>query len=346
MTILSEKIWGEESMKRIFIVLLLFILTFFINNVFSQSKLPIKRGVNLTGLEAPWEGSWGVYVKNEYFDLVKKAGFDHVRVPIRWNAHALYEHPYTIRSYIFERVDEIVNLALKNNLYIIINIHNYEEIMQNPEKHKERFLAIWKQIAEHYKDYPDNLWFELLNEPNTNLTSNIWNEYLKEAIKMIRRTNPSRKIVIGPADWNNIYKLNELSIPSDDKNIIVTFHYYNPFYFTHQGAEWVSPSPPVGVKWMGTDEEKKAIDRELDMVVEWAKRNGNVPLWMGEFGAYYKADMDSRVRWTEYLARSAEKRGIAWAYWDFASFGFGVYDGLNKMWRTPLLKALIPEISN
>ena len=64
---------------------------------------------------------------------------------------------------------------------------------------------------------------------------------------------------------------------------------------------------------------------------------------MGEFGAYSKADMESRVRWTDFVARSAEKRGIAWSYWDFASAGFGVYDGLNKMWRIELLKALIPE---
>ncbi|HOP94421.1 MAG TPA: glycoside hydrolase family 5 protein [Dictyoglomaceae bacterium] len=329
-------------MKKVLLFLGLF-LFISMGSIQSQSVLPIKRGVNLTGLEAPFEGSWGVYVKDEYFDLVSKAGFDHVRIPIKWNGHTLYEPPYTVRSYMFDRVDQVVDQALKKKLYVIINIHNYDEIMQNPEKHKERFLAIWEQIAEHYKSYPENVWFELLNEPNTNLNSNLWNEYLMEAIAIIRKTNPKRKIVIGPVDWNSLYKLNELKIPQDDKNIVVTFHYYNPFQFTHQGADWVSPILPTGVKWTGSEQEKKAIEKELDIVVDWSKKNGNVPLWMGEFGAYYRADMDSRARWTDFVARSAEKRGIAWSYWDFGSAGFGVYDALNKMWRMPILKALVPN---
>jgi|UniRef100_A0A7C3WNE8 endoglucanase len=331
-------------MKRIllFSLICLFIFSFSFKDVYSQAKLPIRRGVNLTGLEAPFEGSWGVYVKDEYFDLVKKAGFDHVRIPIRWNGHAGYEPPYTIRDYIFNRVDQVIDLAFKNKLYVIINIHNYDEIMQNPEKHKDRFLALWDQIAEHYKNYPDTLWFELLNEPNTNLTPQIWNEYLAEAIKIIRKTNPGRKIVVDTANWANYSTISFLKLP-EDQNLVVSFHYYNPFNFTHQGADWVQPQLPVGVKWTGSDQEKKLIERELDFTVEWAKRNGNVPLWMGEFGAYYRADMESRARWTDFVARSAEKRGIAWAYWDFASAGFGVYDGLNKMWRIELLKALIPD---
>ena len=88
---------------------------------------------------------------------------------------------------------------------------------------------------------------------------------------------------------------------------------------------------------------KKAVERELDIAAEWSRDNGDVPLWMGEFGAYSKADLDSRARWTEFVARSAEKRNIAWAYWDFASAGFGVYDYLNKIWQVSILKALIPE---
>ncbi|MCX7846291.1 MAG: glycoside hydrolase family 5 protein [Dictyoglomaceae bacterium] len=328
-------------MRRLLILSFIFLI--FLGRTSAMDRLPILRGVNIgNALEAPFEGQWGVVIKDEYFSLIKSAGFDHVRIPIRWNAYAEYKPPYKISPYIFERVNHVIKEAFKNNLYVIINIHHYEEIMQEPEKHRERFLKLWEQISEYYKDYPESLYFELLNEPCMNLKSNLWNEYLMEAIKIIRKTNPTRKIIIGPTDWNNLYRLNELKIPQGDKNIIVTFHYYNPFNFTHQGAEWVSPSPPVGVKWLGTDAEKKAVERELDMVVEWSKRNGNPPLHMGEFGAYSKADMESRVRWTSFVARSAEKRGIAWSYWEFCS-GFGIYDSLNKKWRMDLLKALIPD---
>ncbi|MGB9787668.1 MAG: glycoside hydrolase family 5 protein [Dictyoglomus turgidum] len=305
--------------------------------------LPLLRGINMgNALEAPREGEWGVVIKDEYFKIIKNAGFSHVRIPIRWSAHADLNPPYTIEKSFFDRVDHVVNEALRNNLFVVINIHHYEEIMQYPEKHKNRFLALWKQIAEHYKDYPNSLIFELLNEPCMNLTSDLWNKYLAEAIKVIRVSNPDRFIVVGPVNWNSVYALRDLRLPKDEKNIIVTFHYYNPFYFTHQGAEWVQPSPPVGVKWWGREDEKAEIDRELDMAVEWSIRNGKVPLYMGEFGAYSKADMDSRVRWTSYVARSAEKRGIAWAYWEFCA-GFGAFDPIKNEWRIPLLKALIPE---
>jgi endoglucanase len=62
---------------------------------------------------------------------------------------------------------------------------------------------------------------------------------------------------------------------------------------------------------------------------------------MGEFGAYSKAPHDSRIRWTDFVAREAERHGFAWAYWEFAS-GFGVYDPNAGLWREDLLKALIP----
>jgi endoglucanase len=329
-------------MKRILIVSLVLLVIINGRSIAMGKNLPILRGVNMgNALEAPSEGQWGVVIRDEYFKLIRGAGFDHVRIPIKWNAYADYKPPYTINSYIFERVDHVVNEALKNGLYVIINIHHYEEIMREPEKHKERFLKLWEQISRHYQNYPESLYFELLNEPCSYLTSDLWNQYLKEAIKVIRKTNPIRKIIVGPTDWNSIYKLRELEIP-DDPNIIVTFHYYNPFQFTHQGAEWVNPSPPVGVKWLGTVIEKFIISGDLDMAVEWSKTHNNVPLFLGEFGAYSKADLDSRTRWTSYVARSAEKKGISWCYWEFCA-GFGIYDPIKEEWKLPLLRALIPQ---
>ncbi len=309
-----------------------------------MSKIPIRRGINFGDtLEAPYEGAWGGHIiKDEYFKLIKDAGFDHVRIPIKWSVYTQKEYPYSIEKRIFDRVDHLIEEGFKNSLYIVINIHHYDEIMEEPLREKNRFLAIWRQISEHYKDYPDQLYFELLNEPTYNLNSDLWNQFLKEAVEVIRKTNPERKIIIGPDNWNNLYNLPKLEIPENDKNIIVTFHYYNPFPFTHQGAGWVKVNLPVGVKWLGTEEEKKDVERELDMTVDWAKEHGDIPLYMGEFGAYSKADMESRVRWTDFVARSAEKRGIAWAYWEFYS-GFGVFDSEKNEWRKPLLKALIPE---
>ncbi len=122
----------------------------------------------------------------------------------------------------------------------------------------------------------------------------------------------------------------------------MTFHYYLPFEFTHQGAEWIGDESNawLGTTWDGTDEQKAEITRNFDSIAEWAKGH-NVRILLGEFGAYSKADPNSRVRWTDFVAREAERHNFAWAYWEFGS-GFGVYDPFAKGWREELLKALIP----
>lgn len=310
-------------------------------DAFDQNRL-LGRGVNLgNALEAPREGEWGMVLQEEYFRLIDEAGFDSVRIPIRWSTHASQTAPYTIDPAFFERVDWAVNQAIQNNLQVVINVHHYEEIFKDPNAQQERFLGLWEQIAAHYKDYPTSLVFEILNEPNNNLTSQLWNKLLAEALATIRQTNPNRNVIIGPADWNSFSNLDNLALPEDDRHIIVTFHYYLPFHFTHQGAEWAAGSDAwMGTSWDGTAEQLKALEKDLDQAAKWAEKNKR-PLYLGEFGAYSKADMDSRARWTEAVARQAEARGMSWAYWEFGA-GFGVYDRGSKIWIKPLLNALIP----
>lgn len=303
------------------------------------------RGVNLgNALEAPNEGDWDVTIKSEYFDLIKSAGFNSVRIPIRWSAHASTSAPYVIATSFLQRVDWVIAQAFARQLAVVINIHHYDEIMIEPAAHKARFLAIWTQLAAHYKNQPGDLFFELLNEPNSLLASELWNQYLQEAITTIRQTNPGRILIVGPANWYNIGSLKTLTIPADDKSLIVAVHYYNPFQFTHQGAEWVPGSEAwLGTRWTGTLAERQAIQRDFSEAASWGAAN-NRPLNIGEFGAYSKADMSSRALWTEFVARTAETNGMSWHYWEFIA-GFGVYNSMTNNWNYPLLNALIPKTS-
>jgi len=306
----------------------------------------LRRGVNLGNmLEAPNEGEWGLFVEEEYFDLIQEAGFDFVRLPVRWFAHTKRighddgDVGYEIEPAFFTRVDEIVGWALERDLNIIIDFHHYDELIDNPNL--EQFLFMWQQIAEHYRDYPPQVMFELLNEPNGNITAQVWNIYVHDALMVIRESNPTRDVIFGPINWNAYDWVSTLDVPNDE-HLIVTFHYYLPFEFTHQGAEWVEGSDPwLGRTWDGTEAEKAEITSHFGSVAEWAKRHNNLRILLGEFGAYSKADMDSRVRWTEFVRSEAERHGFAWAYWEFAS-GFGVYDPPAGVWREDLLNALIP----
>jgi endoglucanase len=311
------------------------------NDPFEQNAR-LGRGINLgNALEAPKEGAWGVILREEYFQAIADAGFDSVRVPIRWSAHADEAAPYTIDPAFFARIDWVVEQALSRELLVIINIHHYEDIMRHPEEHRERLLALWSQIGEHYQDQPDELLFEILNEPSGSMRAQQWNPILADALTVIRETNPERNVIIGAPSWNKINTLSQLELPEDDRHIIVTFHYYDPFQFTHQGAEWVVDSEPwLGQTWTGEIMQKRGVEADLNRAVKWGEEN-NRPLYMGEFGAYSKADMESRALWTSYVARQAEERGISWAYWEFCS-GFGAYDPVMGMWREELLEALIP----
>ncbi|MEM7134903.1 MAG: glycoside hydrolase family 5 protein [Chloroflexota bacterium] len=300
------------------------------------------RGVNLgNALEAPNEGEWGMTLEADFFRLIAEAGFSTVRVPIRWSAHASETEPYTIDETFFERIDWVIEQAKANNLNAIINMHHYGEIMSEPNAHSERFLALWSQIANRYQNEPPTLLFELLNEPHNALSSSRWNELLAAGIAQVRQTNPTRAIIVGPVQWNSISELPWLELPNDP-NLIVTFHYYAPFEFTHQGAEWVDGANAwLGTDWSGADAEKEEIQSEMDDAIEWATKH-NRPLFLGEFGAYSKADQASRDRWTSFVAQAAQERGISFTYWEFGA-GFGVYDRTTASWNEGLRRALLGE---
>ena len=300
------------------------------------------RGVNLgNALEAPTEGEWGMVIEQEYFGLIAEAGFNLVRIPIRWSAHALEDPPYTIEPGFFQRVDAVIEQALEQDLITLINVHHFDALYTYPPNHEARFLAIWRQIAERYQDYDQRLFFELLNEPHAGLDAPRWNALAVRAIATVRESNPDRQLVLGPSEWNSLYHLATFELPADD-HLIVTFHYYEPFQFTHQGAEWVEGSNQwLGTTWEGTEMEQRLLREDLDMAVAIAEQRGWT-LFLGEFGAYSRADMASRVRWTRFLREEAEARGIAWAYWEFGA-GFGVYDRDTGAWREELLEALVGE---
>ncbi len=434
------------------------------------------KGVNFGNvLEAPTEGEWGFKLEEKWFDEVKKAGFDHIRLPVSWTNHAAKTAPYQIDPAWMARVDFAVQQAQRVGLLIVVNIHHYEEANATPQEEQDRFLGIWKQISERYQNEPDSVYFEIMNEAHGAFTTDpsLWNDLVAKTVSLIRQTNPMRPIVVGPVSYNALWNLPSLKLP-EDNFLITTVHYYDPFPFTHQGAEWVSPVLPLGVSWSGenasmgvgwqnwswstdisfdttaagpvmnfthqksgagvklhsgsgfdldkegvtqfvfatniparaqvdctdpkgsttslyfdSDGGSKEIVGDLDCgegalindivlkssgtekvtvsalrlqgptskvslistergaiagafkyASDWGKAH-NVPIYLGEFGAFDKADMASRVRWTTAIREEAERNGFSWAYWEFG-MGFGVYDREKGEYRKELLNALIP----
>ncbi len=304
---------------------------------FDQVKR-MQRGVNIIGYDPIWKNFDKARFKEKHFKLIHEGGFQTVRINLHAFSHM--DKKGHIQPAFLKTLDWAVKGALESDLKVILDLHNFTDIAKNPAAYKTRFLAFWEQIAPRYKDAPNSLMFEILNEPNGQLTPVLWNQYLREALAIIRKTNPTRIVVVGPAFWNGIDHLTELELSKEDRNLIVTVHYYHPMPFTHQGAKWNKDTAGLsGIKW-GADEEKRKVETDFNRVQEWSKAEER-PILLGEFGAYEKADMDSRSKYTAHLARTAESLGWAWAYWQFDA-DFIIYDIDKDRWVEPLRKALIP----
>jgi endoglucanase len=240
----------------------------------------------------------------------------------------------------FEVLDWAIRQAQAHDLRVILDLHEYNSLGADPVTNKVKFLAFWRQLSAHCQGAPDSVLFEVLNEPSRKLTPALWNEYLAEALAIIREKNPTRTVIVGPAFWNSIDHLGELELAAADRNLIVTVHYYTPMDFTHQGAAWAGRKDKLGVEWLGTDKELGVLQGDFDKAAHWAKQHDR-PIFLGEFGAYDKAPMESRARYLASVARAAEQRGWSWAYWQFDS-DFILYDIGRDAWIEPIRQALIP----
>jgi endoglucanase len=308
-------------------------------DAFVQNRL-LGRGVNVLGYDPIWDSFDQGRFKERYFKMIHAGGFDTLRVNLYPFRHMGAAPDFVLSNSWWQTTEWIVTNARAADLNVILDFHEYEAMGKDAAGNKPKFLAFWRQLAPHFKNAPDKVLFEIMNEPNHQMTTNVWNQYLAEALAIIRESNPTRPVVIGPAFYNSIDHLAELKLPAKDRNLIVTVHYYQPMDFTHQGAPWAHREGKVGVVWQGTPEERAAIAADFTKVQDWAKEQHR-PIFLGEFGAYDKGDMASRVRWTECVARTAEKCGWSWAYWQFDS-DFIVYDIPKDQWVEPIHKALIP----
>ena len=299
----------------------------------------MKRGVNIVGYDPIWEDASKARFKPRHFKIIKDGGFDTVRINLY--GFKQMDSQGVLNAKWFATLDSLVEEAVKQKLNVILDMHDYERCHQDVPRCRAQILAFWKQVSGHFKDAPSNVMFELLNEPNREMNDH-WNEVLAENLAVVRKTNPTRNVLIGPAFWNNISWLDKLKLPAADRHIIVSVHYYEPHNFTHQGATWGDPEwrNLSGVRW-GNARDYAKIEQDFDGAQAWAKKEDR-PVFLGEFGAYDKAPQEDRIKYTAAVARAAEKRGWAWGYWQFDS-NFIVYDIDRDAWNEPIHRALVPR---
>jgi endoglucanase len=299
---------------------------------------PPRRGINFAGALDTGRRDDGGRLREHHYDVVRQAGFGIVRLPVSWSAHLGERPPYGLDQVFLDRVERAVERAVRRDLDVVLTVHHYDALCRDPHGQAPRFLALWHQIAGRFAGASPRLWFELLNEPHDPMTAEHWNALLADSLAVVRAAHPERTVIAGPVRWNTVDALAGLRLPADD-HLTVTVHYYSPFRFTHQGASWIEGAEGwVGTPW-GSATEQSRVRADLERAAAWAAGHGH-SLFLGEFGAIAAAAMADRARWTARVRAEAERLGMAWAYWDYAT-DFGAYDTARDAWRRPLEQALL-----
>jgi endoglucanase len=332
-----------------------------------------QRGFNFGNrLDAPNEGEWGPKIRESDFETLAERGFDHVRLPVRFSAHADDTEPYTIDEDLLSRVDWAIEQALTQDLSLVLDFQYYDALMSEPDVHSQRFVALWAQIAERYQVLPPHVAFELLSEPNGALEAT-YNELVAQTLEVIRASNPERKVIVDSFDYARSPTLPDLRLP-DDPNVVASVHLYTPEAFTFQGAAWADPKfGTIGVVFPGPPEEPivpveaalndavtsqwfedyntlpeaenpsgpSAIEAVITALVEFRAETGR-DVYVGEFGAVNSGPEDSRFRFVELIRSRCEAEDIGWAVWDNNGSDMAVLGTEEGAFADSIIDALIP----
>ena len=310
------------------------------------------------GIETCWNG--GYKTSKEMIDTVKAAGFRTVRIPVSWHNHV--DASYKITKQWMDRVQEIVDYAIDDDMYVIINVHHDNDInhMYPDSKHYEQskkyMTAIWSQIAERFKDYDSKLIFETMNEPRLVDHQNEWwinpsNSDCIDAIKTINMLNQdvldtirasggnngTRYVAIPGYDCSVDGATNEnFKLPTDkvQNRLIVAVHAYLPY-----GFALAEQSDSQSVDHFNINTDTSEINQAIDKVYNQYVSKG-IPVYIGEYGARDKGgNVQPRIDCAAYFTAYASSRGITCCWWDDISFM--LLDRSNCTWKQPEIVAAI-----
>ena len=279
------------------------------------------------------------------FDKIASMGFDHVRIPV--DEVQLWDSQGKKEKEAFALLHKAIVWALAAKLRVIVDLHiirshNFIEksnpLWSDPAE-QQKMVDLWRQLSEELRQYPnDMLAYEIMNEAVADDPED-WNKLLDKVITDIRVKEPNRKIVVGSNRWQIPDTFPVLKIPANDRNIILSFHFYTPLALTHHKASWLPIAEYTGpVNYPGQIVDtsnytglsqpaleymknfangyftKETLEKSIEPAIKVAKAN-NLPLYCGEFGIYPTISDDLRLRWYEDVCDIFRKNNIAYCHW-------------------------------
>ncbi|MDT5270507.1 MAG: endoglucanase [Acidobacteriota bacterium] len=317
----------------------------------------VRRGVNLSHWFAQSRDYSEKHLREhttaQDIELIKSLGFDHVRFTVEPAPLFNEARPAELNAEYLKQLDAALDMLLGSGLAVIFDLHPSDEFklrMRTDDNFVASFADFWRGLARHLSARdPERLLLEVINEPMIEDPYR-WMGIQAKLAAAIREGAPRHTIVAAGARWSSVDQLLLLE-PLADRNVIYTFHFYEPHNFTHQGATWGADFWPYlkGVPYPGSPEliaplvaaaerenvravlkdygeqrwDAARVEREIAKASEWARVRG-VVLMCNEFGVYRAyTHAPDRLRWLTDVRTALERHGIGWTMWDYAG-GFGV----------------------
>jgi len=326
----------------------------------AQNGFEIKRGVNvshwLSQSQARGE-SRANHITEQDMQRIKEMGFDHIRLPI--DEVQFWDEQGNRLDEAWQLLTNALEWCCKYNLRVIVDLHtlrSHNFVLQEGQKNAlyedpaelQKLIEMWNQLSAQMKRFPVNMVaYEFMNEPVADDPEQ-WNQVVEKVHAALRKLEPDRKLVIGSNRWQSVGTFKDLRIPAGDKNIILSFHYYNPMFVTHYRASWADVGRYTGtVTYPGqliseqdynqASEQVQKIIRENEGLTQWNRdrikndmadaiklaQDLGLQLFCGEWGAYQRTPRDLAYAWMKDMISIFDECNIAWTVWCYdADFGF------------------------
>lgn len=357
-------------MKTVFLfTLIMLLIACQPQNASETEKFTVKKGTNI----AHWlsqSNSRGtertLFFTKADVESIAAMGFDHIRLPI--DEEQMWNENGERNDDAFQLMTDCIDWCIENNLRVIVDLHILRSHHFNAEvkplwtdpAEQEKFYNFWRDLSKALINYPNSkVAYELMNEAVAD-DPELWNNLVANAVQVIRKTEPERTIVIGSNKWQQVQTFDVLKIPAGDKNILLSFHFYEPFLLSHWNAGWTQlkgytgpvhypdtilhqaefdslppEMKPLVENWVGKSFNKAWILEQWQKPIQKSKELG-LPLYCGEFGIITGPSQEDMLRWYQDMIDLFEENGIGYANWNYKSGSFGLIDGKGEK-RTALI---------
>ena len=316
-------------------------------------------GWNLgNSLECPYtETEWGnPKTTKAMIHAVAEAGFNAIRIPVRWINHVNNTTDMIVNADWLARVKEVVDWCLEEKMYVIINSHHEEWYDRNPyyskqEENNRMLAALWTCVATYFRDYDQRLIFAGTNETTVNWAAptaeqqavqNSYNQTFVDAVRETGGKNYYRNIVVQTFACSPYHGLNGFTIPTDkvEGRLSVEFHYYDPYEYCGNCTYYYWGEAYKDKGRILASSTEKTITNLFDRITNtWAKKGLGVV--MGEYGVsnhFTEDDKQTQQENMQYYLKcvvsEARQHGFAAFAWDNNAFNNGPENfGIFKRWQ-------------